>query len=124
MDFGSLLAHFKEIEQPDNIVPLIDDVALRNGLCAWKSVILTYGGCGECLFETEAEQWDWMWKGVTFDFISFAIVAGCRQQDMNNIFHRLKGLRLIYPDNSMNSYAQKYLQALIMGKLPKPSKKK
>ena len=119
MNYGSLLSHFKEIEQPDNIVPLIDDVSLRNGICAWKSVVISYKDMSDCNCDSESSQWEWMWANIEFDLTKFAIVAGCRQQDIKNIFIRLQGLRLIYPDGTINNYATKYLQAIIMAKLPK-----
>lgn len=120
MKFGEVLANFKKMEAAESIVPLVDDDTLRNALVAWKSVVIEYTDAGDCPEKIEAAQWNWMWTKVKFDMNAFGVVAGLRPQDVQNIFCRLAGLRLIYPDGTINVFAAKFLQAQIMAKLPKP----
>lgn len=119
MTFGDLLKKFKEGETADSIVPLVEDVDLRNGVVAWKSVIVRNKGMAECEENSEAAQWEWLWKQVDFDLDNFSTVAGVAKQKVTPLFMRMKGLRLIYPDGTVNSYAMKYLQSIILAKLPK-----
>jgi hypothetical protein len=126
MKFEDVLMRFKSEETAENIVPLLDDSALRNAVVAWKSVQLSVLNDGEEIGEdaSSSEMWEWMWSKVNFGVQEFGVVAGCKGQDAHNLFVRLKGLRLIYPDGDINDYAAKYLQAIILSKLPKESRGK
>jgi len=120
MTLGETQAHFKKNEDVEVIAPLMEDERLRAGVVAWKSVVVTFKDnepCGEGL--SDAAQWEWMWSKVEFDSRSFGIVAGCKAQETSDLFARMKGLRLIYPDGTIHQLATKYLQAMIMAKLPK-----
>jgi len=44
-------------------------------------------------------------------------VVGGTPQDVGALLKRLKGLRLVYPDGSINNYAKQYLHAMIMKSL-------
>jgi hypothetical protein len=122
MTLAEILKGFKENETPENIVPLVEDAELRNALVAWKSVVVSYREPASCEDDSEAAMWNWMWDQVEFDLSSFAVVAGCQPQHAGRLFTRLKGLRMIYPDGTINTFAAKYLQAIIMSKLPKAPK--
>lgn len=124
MTLGEVLERFKQKESAENIVPLVNNDELTNGIVAWKSVVITYSDNEECSATTEAEQWEWMWSKVEFNCTQFAVVAGVPAQDANKLFTRLKGLRLIYPDGTIHTLAAQYLQAVIMAKLPKNKGKK
>lgn len=120
MTIGELIAHFKKQEQNnvENIAPLTEDTQLRNGLVAWKAIGVTYKEAGAvCEATDEVEQWNWLWEQVTYDQSKFGIVAGLRTQDIGSVIARLKGLRLIYPDGSINGMARQFLQSQIMAKL-------
>jgi hypothetical protein len=122
MTFGEVLSHFKKTETPESIVPLVENDALRNAVVAWRSVVISYSDNEECTEVKEAEQWKWMWTKVRFDQHEFGIVAGAKPQDVSNLICRLTGFRLIYPDGTINTFAAKFLQAIIMSKLPKPQR--
>lgn len=125
-DFGSILQEFKDKEDADSIVPLVDDEDLRKGIVAWKSVVIKYKSVGDCPHEDEASRWNWLWDNVGYDSGAFGEVAGARAQDVGRLLHRLAGLRLIYPDGTIHQIAKKYLQTTILSKLksvqPKGSK--
>ena len=122
MSFAEILETFKEAETAENIVPLTEHEELRSGVVAWKTVCITYKKPDGDLPEdaSPAQQWEWLWSQVDFDVRAFGVVAGCQPQASGNLFNRLKGLQLIYPDATINTWAAKYLQAIIMSKIPKP----
>ena len=70
----------------------------------------------------DTARWEWLWKNVDFDMTMFATVAGVKAQDASSLFFRLKGLRLIYPDGTINVLAKQYLQAQIMTKIRSATK--
>ncbi len=122
MDLGKILGDFKKSESAESIIPLVDSEELRNGVVAWKSIVVTYKKMTDCKESDEAAKWEWMWTQIDFDVRNFGIVAGVSPQYAANLYMRLKGLRLIYPDGTINSIAAKYLVGLVMAKLPKPPK--
>jgi len=122
--FGEILASFQAGEVPEDIFPLLNDVPLCNALVAWKSVSITYKPMIECDFESEQEKWMWLWSRVEFDISKFGIVAGCKAQEASGLVQRLIGLRLIYPDATINAYARQLLSQKIMAGLISGKKKK
>ena len=118
--FGEILQGFKDNEEAENLVPLIEDQALRNGMVAWKSVTIRFKeGIKDCPHTDETSRWNWMWKQIEYDSDTFAAVSGVKAQNVNGLITRLIGLRLIYPDGTTNLLARKYLQAMIMEKINK-----
>ena len=122
--FGEVLADFKaqEKDEPENITPLVEDQTLRNGVVAWKSITLKYDTPSDCEEVDNNAKWDWMWRHVSFDMQDFGIVAGLKAQDAGSVFTRLKGLRLIYPDGTINVFARQYMQAIIFARLAQPKR--
>jgi len=118
-NFGELLAEFKDSEEADNLVPLIEDQSLRNGLVAWKSVTIRFKEASDCTYKDETSKWNWMWQQIEYDSDTFAAVSGSKPQNAQALIIRLIGLRLIYPDGTVNILARKYLQAMIMEKINK-----
>jgi len=118
--FGDILAEFKNDEDAENLVPLMEDASLRNGMVAWKSVMIKYKNAGaQCPYKDETSKWNWLWKQIEYDQSTFASVAGIKAQDVSSLLTRLMGLRLIYPDGSVNMLGRKYLQAMIMDRINK-----
>lgn len=116
--FGEILAHFKKVEDAENIVPLIEDGELRNAVVAWKSVAIQYvTPLQECRLQDESARWNWLWTQVSYDKVAFGIVAGLKAQDAGKVISRLVGLRLIYPDGTINNYSRQYLTSIILHRL-------
>lgn len=121
--FAEVLKEFKSIEAPESIIPLLEDVKLRNALVAWKSVTITYASTVPCSATEELARWEWMWGCVDVDLNGFGVVAGCKGQESHVLFERLRGLRLIYPDGTICGHAKSLLSVMIMEKLSKGKKR-
>jgi hypothetical protein len=115
--FGETLADFKKAEAPEGIYPLLSEPPLCNALVAWRSVSIRYKKASECPVADDPGKWDWLWDQVEFDVGSFGVVAGCPSAEVANMLNRLKGLRLIYPDGSINEYAKQFLASQIIQKI-------
>jgi hypothetical protein len=125
MNFGEVLAHFKKKEDAESLVPLIEDQVLRKAIAAWKSVKITFktpiGDCSED--QDEVCKWEWLWSTLDFNTNHFGVVAGLKGQDIEPTLMRLRGLRLIYPDGTINVLAQQYLRSIVMTHLNKAKPK-
>ena len=83
--FGEVLADFKKNEDAENIVPLIEDATLRNGLVAWKSVTIKNLAAEDCSYKDDTSKWNWLWSRVNYDPKHFGVVAGCKSQEADNL---------------------------------------
>lgn len=115
--FGEVLASFKKEEEAENIVAIIDDDELQSGMIAWKSVRIKYKAATDCKEMDPTARWNWLWDQIEYDSQGFGIVAGAKAQDVGRLIARLCGLRLIYPDGTINTLAKQYLQTIIMSKI-------
>ena len=115
--FGEILSEFKGDEEAENIVAIMGDEDLQNGMIAWKSVRIRYKAATECLHKDPVSKWNWLWDQIEYDSNGFGVVAGAKAQDVGKLVERLSGLRLIYPDGTINNLAKQYLQTLIMSKI-------
>ena len=121
--FGEILEEFKSKESAEMIIPLIDDNKLRNGLAAWQSAKIKHKEMQNCDCKDDLEKWEWLWSRINYSLDEFGVVAGVNPREVSQLFVRLKGLRLIYPDGTINKLAKLYLQGLIMAKLPSKKRK-
>lgn len=116
---GEILDEFKASEEPENIVAIIDNSELQNGMIAWKSVQIKYKPSTNCQEKDTVARWNWMWNQIEYDSNGFGIVAGVKAQDVGKLLNRLIGLRLIYPDGTVNKLASQFLQGIIFSKIGK-----
>lgn len=115
--FGEVLAAFKKDEEAENIVAIIDDDELQNGMIAWKSVQIKFKAASDCTEKDANGRWNWLWEQIEYDANKFGVVAGAKAQDVGKLVERLRGLRLIYPDGTIHTLAKQYLQTIIMSKI-------
>jgi len=122
--FGDVLAEFKAREEEcvENVAPLLEDASLRNALVAWKSVAIEHKSNGGCPHKDETSRWNWLWQQIEYDQSTFGTVSGAKPAEVVNLITRLIGLRLVYPDGTINQMARQYLQAMILAKLASPKR--
>jgi len=121
--FGEVLASFKKEEEAENIVAIIDDDELQSGMIAWKSVRIKYKAATDCKEMDPTARWNWLWEQIEYDSQGFGIVAGAKAQDVGRLIARLCGLRLIYPDGTINTLAKQYLQTIVLQKIGRSTRK-
>lgn len=119
ISYGDAVNRFKKSSSPSKVVPLLSEKNLVNALLAWQSVVVSYKQSGIMYDESGNENrlWESLWENASFDIQKFGIVAGLKTQDSQYFFQRLKGLKLIYPDGSIDLFASQYLNAIIIKEL-------
>lgn len=115
--FGEVLKEFKDAEEAENLVAILDDKDLQLGMMAWKNTKITYHTSQNCQSKDPIDRWEWLWSRIEFNEGDVGRVAGIKGQNASHLIYRLKGLRLIYPDGTISRFASQYLNALIMAKL-------
>lgn len=120
MKFIELVDKFKSSEGDiaENLIMIMDDSSLRGGLLAWQSMIIDCPDY-ECAENKDIkEEWDWLWLNIKIDYKKFACIANIKEYEAINLINRLKALRLIYPDGTINKYARAYMRKIVTDKLP------
>jgi hypothetical protein len=112
--FIDICQYFKNTSTPEKVVALMGDKKLIASVLAWKSVVITKNDDEKCEFEGDNERWDWLWKRINWDRDKYHLVTGLKVQDVGTCFERLKGLKLIYPDGTIDKFATQYLNSIIM----------
>lgn len=117
LTFGEVLKEFKNSEDVENIIPVMNNLELQSSIIAWKSVKVNYVKNETCGFSDPNDKWAWLWTQVEYDMTQFAVVAGLKPQDAGRVLLRLIGLRLVYPDGTINHSAKIYMQSLFRANL-------
>lgn len=115
-----ILESFKNDEQEyvEGVILLSEESLLRNAFLSWRSIITEYDSELLCDYNDEKHQWEWLWKNVNFDYKKFAILAGVKEYEVNDLIERLKAFHLIYPDGTCHTYGRAFLRESIRKKLP------
>lgn len=117
-EFSETLEYFKKISKPEKVVPLIGDRKLVRAVLAWKAVIINYKTDDDyCESKDDNRRWEWLWSRIEFDKSKFQAVSGLKVQEAEQFFEQIRGLKLIYPDGSIDLYATQYLNSIIMDTL-------
>jgi hypothetical protein len=124
--YEEVLEHFKEreSENPEALIPLINEKMLQNGVVAWKTVKTEVNSQENCELKGDAQRWEWLWMNVAYDQTKFATIAGVKIHEVTSVLERLIGYRLIYPDGTVNDMANQYLQNEVLKALHTKGKRK
>ena len=91
------------------------DKRVLQSLAAWKNVKINFQKQVEVSEESTLEQ---LWELVqNFNIRDFATTLGCTTQQALPRLRQLKNLRLIYPDGSINRFANMFLKNYIKRKI-------
>lgn len=91
------------------------DKRVLQSLVAWKNIKIKFQGQVQVNEQTSLNQ---LWQLVQdFNIRDFAITLGCNTQQALPRLRQLKNLRLIYPDGSINRFANMFLNNYIKRKI-------
>jgi len=111
--YQSELDLFKAKESPDSVLLL--DAGLWRFLIAWKNLqvsrrrrLTTPGG------HDERSMWEWLWENASFSVNELALLAGASAKEAEEKLNMLSGVRIVYPDGTLNGYVEKLLKARVV----------
>ena len=112
-----------ESEYMDNLIFLLDekDKVICNAVVAWKNIKVTL------VDETntkEQDDWEYLWEHCRYDLKQFMDLTSLDRGDAIGIINKLKGLKLIYPDGSINTNANKLVRSITKKRLEKQTGQK
>lgn len=111
--YQSELASFKAKETPDSVLLL--DAGLWRFLIAWKNLSLSRKRrLSIPVGRDEKSMWQWLWENASFSVDELALLAGACVKETEEKLKMLSGVRMVYPDGTLNSYVEKLLKARVV----------
>jgi hypothetical protein len=105
MRLEEMIADAKETEVADGVL-MLSDSSLCQVLLAFKHVAI------ELNRPADVTCWKHAWGCCRFDYDELGALAGVSIGECRLAIRRLSGLGLIYPDGTINQFADKYLKGL------------
>ena len=114
MDFEALLASCKANPKRESAAVLLTDWKLLNYCVIFKQCPPTRRLVDGLAVEPQADTWAALWDCVECDFVALALLADDEVVRARQMVERLKGLRLVYPDGSLQDLVTKVVTKRIM----------
>ena len=121
---------FKQNERPEVVLLLADNPDLIKIVVAWTNLDINRDGkLTDSPGESESEAWEWLWGNATYSLRELKEKIGTSLSEiaLENRMKPLIGNRIIYPDGTVNSFAERYLREQVVklfeAKPKRPSKK-
>ena len=110
MRFEELLAEFKERPRRASVALLLDDPLLFRAVVMFKLVPIRR--LDDWLLDS---SWEALWDCVEVDVSAFAMLADVVEVEARKMLARLKGLRLVYPDGTVQEQVDKLIEKRLNG---------
>ncbi len=112
--FTEKLAWFKQNEKPEAVLMIANNPELIRIIIAWSNLEVkpiekrtTLSG------NSENEVWGWLWENTEFSLTELKEKTGVSYTEsvLEQKMKPLIGNRVLYPDGTVNSFAQRYLRS-------------
>ena len=112
--FENILNNFKSDQSDiENLIFVIGgkDLTICKALVAWKNTKskLDFSKSDESI----SDGWEYMWQFCFYDRDQFAILCGITAKEGDELFNRIKMLKLIYPDGTVNDTANGVIKSIL-----------
>ncbi len=102
MDFVELLAQYKENPRRESVALLLSEPVLLRYCVIFKQVPIN-----QLMDQPLSATWGALWDCVDLDIETIALLADDELVKARKTMERLKGLRLVYPDGTIQALADK-----------------
>ena len=128
--YAEKLAWFKQNERPEAVLLIADEPNRIKIVIAWTSLdVKRAKKLTKLKGESENEVWVWLWENAEYSRKELVVKIGVplAESGLENKMKPLIGNRILYPDGTVNSFAQRYLREQVVklfeAKPRKPAKK-
>ena len=113
--FHEKLELFKNCEKAEVVLLVAKNYELIKMLVAWRHIRLKRKATMTPLSgESEQEIWDWLWDNVEYEENDMVLRSGAGEHSVKRRLPVLIGNRLIYPDGTINRFAERYLRERVL----------
>lgn len=109
------LQWFKQNEKPEVVLFIADRPAIAKIVIAWTNTTVTRSEntASPCDKSSNA-TWEWLWENTVFSRDELRAKSGQGRYDFDQEFEKLVGNHILYPDGTVHSFVQKYLQDQVL----------
>lgn len=111
---AEFLQPYKANEQAEAGILLMDDPEAKRIVAYWPNYPLAWSRPKGNPPEDSVALWSWLWLGVPINLQLIAVQAGVPANIAESKLEVLEANRLIYPDRTISSWAQKILRAEVV----------
>lgn len=114
--FSEKLAQFKSDEKPEVVLLLGENADLVRITVAWTNTMTcrTKGLASPPKSDNQNAWWDWLWENTTYSRQELMEKACQSVQGFDLKLRSLIGNRILYPDGTINAFAQRYLRERVL----------
>lgn len=106
------LADLKRHEKPEAVLMLAGSAELMRIAVAWSGTpVVRKKRLSTC---REDDIWRWLWDNANYSREEFLRRLPVTPERANRMFESLVANRVLYPDGTVNSFVQKYLQERVL----------
>jgi hypothetical protein len=128
--FIEKLHWFKQNEKPEVVLVIADNLELIKIIIGWTNLDLRHtDSIPELNNASENEIWEGLWKNTKVNLTELKEKTGVPYSEsvLESKLKPLIGNHILYPDGTINSFAQRYLRERVLklfeSKLNKPNKR-
>ncbi len=113
--YSEKLAHFKEIEKPEVVLLVGDDLEQIRIIVAWTNTSVARAKKLTSLRgDSDTDVWQWLWSNATYSREDLLTKCALSEYAFDNKMRPLVGNRVLYPDGTVNFYVQRYLRDRVL----------
>lgn len=120
--FDFLMIDFQQKSQSEtafmNNIFILDpkDIQTCKAVIAWSNINPVLDFSEERSYK---DDWDWCWQFVRYDVEKLALLIGCTASEASRIVVRLKTVKLIFPDGTVNQLAYSVIKNMLVQTIQK-----
>ncbi len=115
--YAQKLTWFKQHERPETVLMVSDYPERIKIIIAWTNLeVRRANKLTELKGESEKEVWEWLWDNIKYSQTEFIEKIGINfsEAGLASKMKPLIGNRILYPDGTVNSFVQRYLQQQVL----------
>ena len=113
--YAEKLSWFKENEKAEAALLLADDPQMVKIAVAWTTMSVRQAEEASPLAGgSEGEAWEWLWRNASYSRAELAAKSTLPELILGKKLPALIGNRVLYPDGTINSFAQRYLREMVL----------
>jgi hypothetical protein len=120
-----VLEEFKQSEEPESVLLVSGSQTLIRILVAWKKMEIRRNPRSSKYFvDSDGSAWQWLWKNVEYSMQDLEERLPFSDSGLQQKVDALIANRVLYPDGTINSFADRFLREKVVKLYPSARMKK
>jgi hypothetical protein len=123
--WAARLSEVKCQEKPETVLILAGNAELTRIAVVWQETpVVRKKRLSACKGDDAVHVWRWLWENASFAKDEFLQRLSVSPDKADRMFQSLAANRVLYPDGTVNSFVQRYLQQRVLNlfKIHRPTR--